>query len=519
MVCSASSDPSGIPILVRKDVPLWPHTSVRVGGPARFFASPETLDEVFELLAWAGKRRLATAILGGGSNTVFADDGFDGLVLEMTGLRGLSVNGRSLTAAAGEPLSAVVDAACRHGCSGMEWAAGIPGTVGGAASMNAGTRDGDMSSVVSRICVADPEGLRWIEGKDLAYGYRTSAVKEGAVRGPIVEVELSLSLQAEAGCARRIAEVRRARSLRLPRGATFGSVFRNPQNGPTAGELLDRAGCKGLRVGSVRVSEEHANILVNEGRENASEILELIRRMKDRVRNAFGIDLREEVVVIGAAAPEEGPKEHGFLPLSLPDSGGIDVWFVPWYPERIGESPYRILERYGPKDRPLRVIRRDSGQPRIEGCPDLSLSLSHSGRMAVLVLGRGCNVGVDLEWIRPVDHLPRLVRRFLAPEEADRILHRPEHERRAAFFRTWVRKEAYLKGLGGGVPSKLRSFVLDEADEGASIRLTSLEQDGASRWHLIDLVSPDGYAAALAVDRVGVTIRGRCLEELDPQSE
>ena len=431
----------------------------------------------------------------------------------MTRLRGLSAGGGCLTARAGEPLSSVVDAACRFGYAGMAWAAGIPGTVGGAAAMNAGTHDGDMASVVSRICVADAEGLRWIEGKDLAYGYRTSAVKEGAVRGAIVAVELGLPSPAADGCVERIAEIRQARSLRLPSGATFGSVFRNPPNGPTAGELLDRAGCKGLGVGSVRVSNKHANILVNDGRDNASEVLELIRRMKDRVCSRFGVELREEVVVIGTMASGGGTKDQNARRLELPDVGETDIWFLSWNPDGVRDAPYRVLERYGPEDRPLRVIRRDSGQPAIEGRPELSLSLSHSGRLAVLALGSECNVGVDLERIRTVGHLPRLVRRFLAPEEADGILRRPDHERRAAFFRTWVRKEAYLKGLGGGVPSKLRSFALDEDESGASIRWTSLEPDGSSRWHLIDLNPPDGYAAALAVDRGDAEIRVRCLED------
>ena len=515
MVRPSSSDPSRIPSPICRAVPLWSHTSVRAGGPARFFASPETVDQVLELLRWAERNGLATAVLGGGSNTIFTDDGFDGLVLDMTRLRGLWAEGRCLRALAGEPLSSVVDAACRLGYSGMVWAAGIPGTVAGAAAMNAGTRDGDMSAVVSRICVAAPEGLRWIEGKDLAYGYRTSAVKEGTVRGPIVEVELDLPLQAEAGCMERVAEIRRTRSQRLPRGATFGSVFRNPPDGPTAGELLDRAGCKKLRVGSVRVSNEHANILINEGRENASEILELIDWMKDRVRDAFGIDLQEEVVVIGAAAFEERLKGPGSRRLQLPGPGRVDVWFVPWQSGDAGDAPYRILEWYGAEDRALCVARRDSGQPFIEGWPDLNLSLSHSGRMAVLALGCGCGVGVDLERIRPIEQLPRLVRRFLAPDEARRIMQRPENERRAAFFRTWVRKEAYLKGLGGGVPSKLRSFTLNETDEGASIRSTSLEPDAVSRWHLIDLDPPDGYAAALAVDRDDAEIRVRDPREPD----
>lgn len=301
---SLRPDPLEIPNGVRTKIPLWPRTSIRAGGAARFFASPSTSDEVCALLAWSERNGLATALLGGGTNTIFLDAGFDGLVLDTTQLRGLDEQNGRLTAAAGEPLSSVVDLACDRGYTGMEWAAGIPGTVGGAAAMNAGTREGDMASVVDGLQVAGPGGLRWIDATDLGYAYRTSALKEGRLTGVIVEARLRLrpAMEESAACSERVAEIRRARAQRLPVGATFGSIFRNPPSGPTAGELLDRVGCKEMSVGAVRVSSIHANILVNEGTGNASEILELIRRMKDRVRKHFGIILQEEVVVVVSPA-------------------------------------------------------------------------------------------------------------------------------------------------------------------------------------------------------------------------
>lgn len=298
---SLRPDPPEIPDHVRRQVPLWPRTSIRAGGAARFFSSPVTSEEVCDLLAWAAKEGLATAVLGGGTNTVFLDDGFDGLVLDMTRLRGLDTQDGRMTALAGEPLSSAVDRACGVGYGGMEWAAGIPGTIGGAAVVNAGTRDGDMASVVEAIRLAGLEGLSWVDAPELGYGYRTSALKEGRLKGVVVEVRLRLHEQGGPACSERVAEIRRERARRLPSGATFGSIFRNPSNGPTAGELLDRAGCKEMRVGAVYVSSQHANILVNEGTGNASEILELIHRMRDRVRECFGTELREEVVIIDSA--------------------------------------------------------------------------------------------------------------------------------------------------------------------------------------------------------------------------
>lgn len=196
--------------------------------------------------------------------------------------------------------------------------------------------------------------------------------------------------------------------------------------------------------------------------------------------------------------------------LTWPVAGQIDVWFFAWDPSDSPSSRYRILERYSRAEGPLRAIHRASGQPAIEGRPDLAISLSHSGSFAALAIGRECAVGVDLERVRPIAQIERLARRFFCEDEAAAVLRRPEPERLFAFFRTWVRKEAYLKGLGGGVPSRLRSFsVLEGPDGSLSIPFTTLGAEPASSWSLVDLVAPGGYAAALAADRAieGVKIR------------
>lgn len=188
--------------------------------------------------------------------------------------------------------------------------------------------------------------------------------------------------------------------------------------------------------------------------------------------------------------------------LAWPAAGQIDVWFFAWDPADSPSSRYRILERYGGAEGPLRVIYRASGQPAVEGRPDLSISLSHSGAVAALAIGRECALGVDLERVRPIAQIDRLARRFFSEDETAAVLRCPEPERLFAFFRTWVRKEAYLKGLGGGVPSRLRSFaVLEEPDGSLSIPFTRLESEPVSAWSLVDLAAPGGYVAALAADR------------------
>jgi len=270
---------------------------MRVGGPARFFAEPNGIESASGAIAWAKQAGTPVVVLGAGTNIVFADEGFPGLVLRTSALRGIRIDGIRVAAAAGEPLSRLAWSACERGLSGLEWACGIPGSVGGAVVMNAGTRDGDVSGMLASADVLTDEGVRTLSADSLRLGYRTSAFLAGDLRGTVVEATFVLQEDDPSACVDRARTALAERVRKLPVGASAGCIFRNPDTGPTAGQLLDRAGCKGLGVGRAAVSSRHANVIVNEGVANASDVLALIERMKRRVLDAFGVELREEIVI------------------------------------------------------------------------------------------------------------------------------------------------------------------------------------------------------------------------------
>jgi len=282
---------------VRQDASLWKHTTIRIGGPARVYVRPAGIDDLRRALQWARRNDLPYAVLGGGSNVLVSDGGYAGLVVHMTGLFGRRMEGTRLRIAAGEKLAGVAWWATRLGLSGLEWACGIPGTIGGAVVMNAGTKAGDTSNVLESVEILTKDGS--IERRPVAslrLGYRTSSLLTDDLQGVVVGVTLALQRDEPADCVERARASIEDRMSRLPVGASAGCIFRNPVTGPTAGELLDRAGCKSARVGSARVSDRHANVIVNEGTNNAGDVLELIERMKHRVADAFGVELHEEVV-------------------------------------------------------------------------------------------------------------------------------------------------------------------------------------------------------------------------------
>jgi len=270
-----------------------------VGGPAAFYGTPRSAEDVHRILSWARSADLSVAILGGGTNVVFSDAGYEGLVLDTTRLRGRRAEGSCLIAGAGESLSKLAWWACTLGLSGLEWGYGIPGTVGGAVVMNAGTRDGETASVLTDVYLAVGETTSHLSADELHLGYRKSALRDGSLEGVILEATFRLEERPAEECLKTAQGILDERIRRLPRGATVGCIFRNPPSGPTAGQLLDRAGCKGMRVGLARVSEEHANVIVNDGVDNAADLLDLIRRMRGGVLERFDVELREEVVVVG----------------------------------------------------------------------------------------------------------------------------------------------------------------------------------------------------------------------------
>ncbi len=289
--------PRKVEALLVRDVPLWQHTSIRVGGPARFYAQPADSDELRSLLRWARQHDCPYVILGGGSNVVFPETGYDGLIIRTTGLRGRLIEGTQVRVAAGEHLTDVAWWTTRLGLSGLEWACGIPGSIGGAVVMNAGTRDGDVAGVLTSAEVLAEEHVLTVPAESLRLGYRTSALLAGDLRGILIEATFVLRGAEPAACLAQARSSIAERLRTLPVGASAGCVFRNPPTGPTAGELLDHAGCKGLRVGRAMVSTRHANVILNEGVDNAGDVIALIERMQRRVLDAFSVELREEVVI------------------------------------------------------------------------------------------------------------------------------------------------------------------------------------------------------------------------------
>ena len=293
---------SAIPDGVTADYPLSQLTTVRTGGPADFFSRPADEESLVELLRWAGEGELAVGVVGSGSNLLVADDGFRGLVLKLDGkLAAIRREGTHLHAGGGARLPSIAAKAAGWGLSGLEFGINIPGTVGGAVRMNANAYGGELARCLEsvRICTADGVDERVPAG--LGFAYRSSSLTDG-------EVVSSATFQLEAGdpdaVRSTLAEMRSKRREAQPSGIkTFGSTFVNPGDpraeGRTAGQLLDEAGCRGMRVGGARLSEKHANFVENEGEATTEEILALMSQARHRVHERFGVRLEPEVQVLG----------------------------------------------------------------------------------------------------------------------------------------------------------------------------------------------------------------------------
>lgn len=283
---------------VRRDEPMRRHTSFRIGGPADLFVVCDTLSDLAAATEVLEDEQVSWTVVGKGTNLLVADAGYRGAVLVLGAeFRRRVRDGNTLRAGAGSILAHLVQDAFHHGLAGLEFAVGIPGTVGGAIAMNAGSRDVWMSSVVETVTVFVPgSGLERIHSSDIGWGYRTSGL---AARGIIVEAEIRL----EEGEPTRIRyEMERSlerRRATQPIGApSAGSVFVNPP-GMSAGRLIEEAGLKNTRLGGARVSEVHANFIVNDGGATAEDVLGLIRKIRFIVKETHGVELRPEIRFLG----------------------------------------------------------------------------------------------------------------------------------------------------------------------------------------------------------------------------
>ena len=293
------------PLGLRRAVGLADYTTWRVGGEAQWFAEPENREQLQALLAWAHQERLPWGVIGAGSNLLISDQGLPGLTLCNRRLQGLVLEASSglIEAEAGEPIPTLARRAARAGLSGLEWSVGIPGTVGGAAVMNAGAQGGCTAEVLRSVTVVDPqrpEAPFELTADQLDFAYRHSRLQ----LEPLVVLAARFQLQPgqdPAAVSQRTSANLHSRTSTQPyQQPSCGSVFRNPEP-EKAGQLIEALGLKGLRIGGAEVSTLHANFIVNTGEASAADIESLIRLVQERVLGERGVALHPEVKRLGFA--------------------------------------------------------------------------------------------------------------------------------------------------------------------------------------------------------------------------
>ena len=293
---------TAMPAGVERDHPLAGLTTVRTGGPGDFYARPDSLERLVELLTWADEANIAVGVVGSGSNLLVADAGFRGLVMKLDGaLATIEQDGQRLVCGGGARLPKAAAEAARAGLSGLEFGVNIPGTVGGAVKMNANAYGGDLSRVLEWVEIATPEGTSRRAPGELGFSYRRSNL---GPREVVARASFALAEADPDTVKATLAEMRAARRAAQPSGIkTFGSTFKNPEDpraeGRSAGVLLDEAGCRGLTVGGARFSEKHANFVENPGHATTADVIALMAEGKRRVRERFGVELEAEVQFLG----------------------------------------------------------------------------------------------------------------------------------------------------------------------------------------------------------------------------
>jgi UDP-N-acetylmuramate dehydrogenase len=288
----------GMGARVRGAESLARHTSFRIGGPADLLVIPDDATELAVVVAAAAAHGLSCTLLGAGSNLLVGDGGIAGVVVKLgLGFRGMDWHPSGVVAGAAVQLGKLARAAVAHGLAGVEHAEGIPGTVGGAVFMNAGAYGGDVSGAIESVDGVDAEGaLRTLSGEALAFGYRRAELPPGFI---VTSVRFRLTPDDPAALAVRLREIRDRRVASQPHGsANAGSIFKNPA-GDHAGRLIEAAGLKGMRVGRARISERHANFIVNEGGAAAADVQALMAEAQRAVWEWSGVWLEPEIRLVG----------------------------------------------------------------------------------------------------------------------------------------------------------------------------------------------------------------------------
>lgn len=278
--------------------PMKKHTTFRVGGPADVLVQPDET-ALAAILALCRQYHVSYSFIGNGSNLLVGDKGIRGVVIEMTDpMENIEVDGTKITAQAGAMLSKIANTAASNGLGGMEFAAGIPGSVGGAVVMNAGAYGGEMKDIIEKVYVLDENGAQLELDRDaLDLGYRHSCIPEK--KYIVTKVVLELVPRNEAEIRSEMKELNEKRAEKQPlQYPSAGSTFKRPE-GYFAGKLIMDAGLRGYQVGGAQVSEKHCGFVINKGDATAADICQLMRDVSDKVQAQFGVVLEPEVKMIG----------------------------------------------------------------------------------------------------------------------------------------------------------------------------------------------------------------------------
>jgi UDP-N-acetylmuramate dehydrogenase len=282
--------------IVRQQEPLARHTWFQLGGPAEFFAEPNSIEELAALVRRCREADVPTRLLGGGSNILVRDQGVKGVVIHLSApaFTEISVSGQALSAGGGAKLGHVISASIREGLAGLETLVGIPGTMGGALRGNAGSRSGDVGQWTCRATVMDRAGnITEREREDLVFAYRQSSLDELVILG----AQLRLEKDDPEDLTKRMQKQWIVKKASQPLShQSAGCIFKNPR-GMSAGMLIDQAGLKGTRIGQAEVSDRHANFIVAAPGATSQDVIDLIELVKTRVQERLGIELETEIEV------------------------------------------------------------------------------------------------------------------------------------------------------------------------------------------------------------------------------
>ncbi|MFA6431681.1 MAG: UDP-N-acetylmuramate dehydrogenase [Candidatus Margulisiibacteriota bacterium] len=283
---------------ILKNEPLKKHTTFRIGGNADHYCQPKNVQELLQALAFAKQNRIPVFIMGNGSNLLALDNGFRGLVVQAAdSKKGIIFDGHLARVWAGTSLPKFIKAISKKGFSGLEFLAGIPGTVGGAVVMNAGAWGKEIGALIKEVSVICEDGtIRSLNKKELHFNYRKSSLQK--MRCIVVEATFKLNKGKLSEINDRIRNYLEKRREGQPLGMpNAGSIFRNPPK-QSAGKLIEEAGCKGMRSGDAQISQKHANFIVNLGEAKASDVLKLMTKAQKAVNDRFKIRLEPEIKIM-----------------------------------------------------------------------------------------------------------------------------------------------------------------------------------------------------------------------------